>query len=124
MLGHADDLRMGTVGGDAIANGKAGHALAHIQNHAGVAVAQGQGLIEPGADRLDGGQEAIGADLVQHLGHPLGLGPGLAQQTGLAELDEHALGAGGDQATACGDEEVAGATAQRGDISDFSCTGC
>ena len=64
-----------------------------INNNAGVAVTQREGLIQLAADRLDGGEQAIGANLVESLFHLVGLLPCLLQQVGLAKLDEHPLGA-------------------------------
>lgn len=68
-----------------------------LRDAAHVAVAQGQGGIELGEDGINGRHEAVGLDLVDDHFDLVGLLPGLLQVVALAEVDEHALGSGGDK---------------------------
>ena len=67
------------------------------RHHPDLAIAQGQGLLQLVAHRGQGRRQAVGPDLVQYLAHLVRLLAGLLQGIGLAEVDQHAFGAGGDQ---------------------------
>jgi hypothetical protein len=107
---------MRAVAGHPVARSELGHAGADFQHPPDVAVAQGQRLIQPAEDRLQRRQEAVGADLLEHLLDLLGLAAGLGDQAGAAELDQHALGAGGNQAAGGLDEHVTRPDAGAGQI--------
>lgn len=68
-----------------------------LGDNAHIAIAQGQGRIELGEDGIDGRHEPVGLDLVDDHLDLVGLLPRLLQVIALAEIDEHALGPGGDQ---------------------------
>jgi len=84
--GHADELGVGTVGGHPVAGPQAGHPGPDLHDDAGVAVAQGERLVQLAEHRLQRGGDAVGAHLVQHLPHLLGLAPRLADPPRLSKL--------------------------------------
>ena len=88
-------------------------------HYAYVAVAHGQRLAQHVAHRLQRGHQPVGADLVQHHAHLVGLLAGLVDQTSLAEVHQHALGAGRDQRVGTADQQLATASAWTRDFGDF-----
>ena len=92
-------------------------------HHAHVAVTQGQRLIQLVAHRLQRAHQPVGADLVQHHADFVGLLAGLVDEAGLAEVNQHALSAGGNQCARSADQQPATASAWAGDIGDFSDAG-
>ena len=86
-------------------------------------VTQGQRLVETGEDRLQGREQTVGAHLIEHLAHPVRLGTRLGQQVALAELDQHAFRAGGDEAAPRGDQELTGGTGWRRRFQQFGGAG-
>ena len=71
-----------------------------------VAVAERQRLIELVAHGFERRHQAVRADLVEHHAHLVRLLARLVDQAGLAEIDQHALGAGRDQRAGGADEHV------------------
>jgi hypothetical protein len=103
---HGHHFCVLAVAGHAVAHGKTGDARAHFHHFAHVAVAHGQRLVQLVAHGLDGGHEAVGADLVQHHAHLVGLLPRLVDEAGLAEVHQHALRAGRDQRARGADQQL------------------
>ncbi len=99
---------MGAVGDHPVAHLEAADAGADLDHHARVAVAEGNGLVELGQHRAHGGPDPVGAELVQHLAHLVGLLPGLVYEARAPELQQHALRAGGDEGVAGADQQVPG----------------
>ena len=81
-----------------------------------IAVAHRQRLIELVAYRCDGRHQPVGADLVEHHAHLVGLLARLVDQPRLAEIDQHAFGAGRDQRARGANEQLAMAGARAGHI--------
>ena len=97
-----------TVGGHPITDVESTDPLAHFQHRADIAVTQRYRLVQFGLDGLNGGHQAVGANLVQHHFYLVGLLSGLIDPVGLAEVLQHALGAGGDDGAGCTDQQGAG----------------
>jgi hypothetical protein len=63
--GHADDLRVLAVVGDAVADGESRHAFAELDDRSDVAAPQRQRLIKFGPDGIKRGRQAVGPDLLE-----------------------------------------------------------
>ena len=118
VAGDAHDFGVGAVGDDAAAGGEGGGA--GVEDDAGVAVAERNGLIELGVDGLEGGGEAVGAHLLENHADFIGLLARLVDPAGLAEIEQHALGAGGDEGGAGADPELIGSGGGTGDFGERS----
>ncbi len=99
-------LGMFTVRGHPVAWLQIRNRCADIQHLTHIAVAEGQGFIEPAAHGLDRGHETVGLRLVESHAHLVGLLAGFLNEIGLAKVDQHALRAGGDQRARGADEDV------------------
>ena len=88
---------MRTVGNHPLADAKEPHARADLAHRADVGIAQRQRFIELGKGRLQHRAHAIGAQPLEQQPHALGLLQSFADEAGAPELEQHALGAGGQQ---------------------------
>src|SRR5262245_47230527 len=109
---------MGTVRGDPVTYGETFHT-ACLQYHASVAVAQRERLLQFMAHRLQGGDETVGAHLVQHLTHSLWLGAGFLQEVGSAELHQHSFSTSRDQRGTGANQQLTRGNMGRGYVHDF-----
>ncbi len=105
ILRDSDDFGMGTVRDDAIADGPTRCSCPDFEDDTRVGITEWERLIEFGADRVEGGGDTVGPHLFEDLADLIGLRAGFLDPSSAAELDEHALGAGGDEGGAgTGDE--------------------
>ena len=80
-------------------------------------------MIELRLDRLQRRQQAVGADLIEHLPHLVRLLARLAEQAALAELEQHAFGARRYQGLRGPDQDLAGQKARAGYVLKGSLAG-
>ena len=120
----AHHLGMLAVARHPIADLEPADAGAGLQDDAHVAVAERQRLIELVPDGLQGGNHPVGADLVEHRAQLVRLLAGFLDQAGLAEVEEHALGAGRDQRAGGAEEHVAGFHVRARDLGELDFAGC
>ena len=111
--GYAHHLGMLAVAHHPVTHGPSVHARPDLGHPADIAVAKRQGLVELAQHRIDGGGHAVGAGLVEHHAHLVRLLAGLVDPAGLAELHQHAFGAGGNKGAGGVDEQLTGAHPRR-----------
>ena len=116
---HRHQFGVLAVAGDPVADRVAAHAGADFHHLANVAVAHGKRLVELVAHRGDRRHQPVGADLVEHHAHLVGLLARLVDQAGLAEVDHHAFGAGRDQRARGAHQQLPAASAGAGNVGDF-----
>ena len=103
---HGDDLGVWPVAHDAISDAEAFNAGTNLQNNAGVAVSERDRRAELSLHGLEGRDDAVGANLRQYVADFVGLTARFVEERAASELDEHALGAGGDERRSGFDDEA------------------
>ena len=107
VLRNVHHFRVSAVRHDALPYREAGDVLAHVHDDADIAVPERQRLVQLAEDGLEGGNEAVGPDLVPHLPDPVRLGTRFPQQRRLPEADEHAFGTGRHERRRGADQKMA-----------------
>ena len=120
---RAYHLGMFAVADDPFTFGEPGNTGAHPGDTAHIAVAQRQWLIQLVEDRFDGRLQTVGLDLVQHYAHFIRLPARLVDPARLAEFDQHAFGAGGNQGVRSPDQQLSTACFGHGNVGDFRGSG-
>src|SRR5207245_11261121 len=104
---------MAAIGNYPIARSKLGNTSAHLNYGTHVAVAQCQRLVKLAAHRIYRGHWTVGAHLAEQHLDLVGLLPCPVEHRSTTEVDQHALGARGDQCALRSDQHMT--SLERGD---------